>query len=294
MLSILGSRVVEEGNEIAGNEPITIEDNRSWIIYSISLCITIYKECISRLQRTGNPLKNNAQSLFPALQADGSYGKVQPWIKAPSSRLVVLIHGLNSSPLCWSKYIQELSKEEPSTHYFAPYVYKKGYCKLKVAARPIFEVVESYSMKYPDNPIFLIGHSNGARIAQYIEDKLEANKIRLISIAGPHAGSNLINWIERLGLNWLTGISESMASELKYNGEWANKKINQWQAKSAIKTGRIVKRIFFASADDLRIFPYNSCFPKLPNSTYYLISGESHVTIIDAVSEMVLNEVNQC
>lgn len=293
MISVLSSRIIGKENVIVENKLFNIVDNRSWSIYSMSLCKAIYRECISRLQRSSNPFKNNAHSLFPTLQKDGTYEKEQPWTKAPSSRLIVLIHGLNSSPLCWSKYIQELSKGESSTSYFAPYVYKKGYCKVKEAARPIFKVIQDYVKQYPDNPIFLIGHSNGARIAQYIEAKLEAKNIHFISIAGPHFGSKLINWMERLRLNSWIGISESMTNELKYNGEWVNKKLNQWQAESTIKADRIVKRIFYASADDLRVFPNNTSFPKLPNSAYYLISGESHITIIDAISEMVLNEIYQ-
>ncbi len=293
MISILDSRVIDKGEGIAENERLILVDNRSWISYSVSLCASLYREGISRLQRSGNPYKNNAQSLFAALQKDGTYEKKQAWLNAPSSRLIVLIHGLDSSPLCWSKYIRELSKCDPSINYFAPYVYKKGYCKLKEAALPILEVARDYAKQYPDNPIFLIGHSNGARIAEYIEAKMDAKDIRLISIAGPHFGSNLINWIERLRFNELIGISEFMTKELRYNGVWVNKKLNRWQKKSTVKADRFVKRIFFASADDLRVFPHDTSFPKLPDSTYYLISGESHITIIDAVSDIVLNEIKQ-
>lgn len=290
-LNILSFKEIEKVNSIAENVRFTLIDNRSRLEYSISLCMSLYKEFISRMQRSGNPLKKDAKKLFPILQKDGTYENEQPWIKSPSFRLIVFIHGLNSSPLCWSRYIQELLKEDSSTSTFAPYVYKKGYCKLEKAARPIFKIVQDYAKQYPDNPIFLIGHSNGARIVQYIEDNLEAKNIRLISIAGPHFGSKLINWIKFLRLNLCLGISESMTKELAYNGKWVNEKLKQWQAKSMVKPDKVVKRIFFASADDLRIFPNESSFPKLPNSTYYLLSGESHVTIIDAVSKMVLREI---
>jgi hypothetical protein len=52
-----------------------------------------------------------------------------------------------------------------------------------------------------------------------------------------------------------------------------------------------VKRIFIASADDLRIFPSGTSFPNLPSSTYLLVSGESHVTIVEADYEKVIAEV---
>lgn len=292
MLSILKFASVARTSFSPESTFISLVDNRGWIDYSKSICLSLYKECISRQQRANNPLKANAKNIFPILQADGSYSKdLQPWIREESARLIVLIHGLNSSPLCWSKYIQELSEHEKSTNYFAPYVYKKGYCKLREASQPIFDVIQSYANQYPQNPIILIGHSHGARIAQDIEMNLEASNIKLISIAGPHLGSKLVNWITFLGLNSLLGISGSMANKLKYNSNWANKKLLKWQNIKNID--KAAKRVFIASADDLRVFPNNTSFPNLPSSTYFLISGESHVTIVDAVCEKVLAEALQ-
>jgi triacylglycerol esterase/lipase EstA (alpha/beta hydrolase family) len=293
MLSLLSSTTTSKTDFSAESKFISLADNRSLITYSMSICFSIYKECISRLQRANNPLKATAKNLFPILQKDRSYSDVlQPWVNGEdSSQLIVLIHGLNSSPLCWSKYIQKLSECKKSTSYFAPYVYKKGYCKLKKASQPIFEVIQKYAHQHPHNPIILVGHSNGARIAQYIERNLDAKNITLVSIAGPHLGSKLVNWTTFLSLNSSLGISDSMANELMYNSEWAKRKLIKWQKNSVEHVDKVGKRIFIASADDLRIFPNSTSFPNLPNSTYLLISGESHVTIVDAVCEKVLNEV---
>jgi hypothetical protein len=53
-----------------------------------------------------------------------------------------------------------------------------------------------------------------------------------------------------------------------------------------------LKRIFLASIDDWSVFPSKTSFPNLPNS-HYLMSRESHVTIIDAVREEVLFHICQ-
>lgn len=294
MLSLLASGSIKKTDFSADNKLINLADNRSRIAYSASVCLSIYKECMQRLQRANNPFKRKAQSLFPVLQGNKTYAdNFQPWQNGCSSRLIVLIHGLNSSPLCWTKYIQKLFECEKSTSYFIPYVYKKGYCKLKKASQPIFNVIKNYADQYPHNPIILVGHSNGARIAQYIERKLEAKNVKLISIAGPHFGSKLVNWITYLHLNSWFGLSASMTNELKYNSEWVNRKLIKWQKNSVRNEDNSVKRIFFASADDLRIFPNDTSFPILPSSTYILIGGESHVTIVDALCEKVLAEALQ-
>lgn len=290
MLSILSSTSVGNRDYSAENKSIPLIDSRGWLAFSTSICFSLFKEGISRIQRINNPYKTNAKVLFPSLQSDGTYPeKLHYWRKGNSSRLIVLIHGLNSSPLCWNKYIQKLSTEE-STDLFVPYVYKKCYCRIKEAAKPIFESIQKYADQYEQ--IILVGHSRGASIAQYIEMKLEAKNVTLISIAGPHLGSKLIDWTTYLGLNYWLGISNSMANELKYDSDWVNRKLIKWQEKSLLNTHRVAKRIFIASTDDFRVFPSQSSFPNLPSSTYLLVSGESHVTIIEAAYGKVLAEIS--
>lgn len=268
---------------------VTFSDTRGWLRCAKDFTVATLKEVRSRWQRLSNPLRVNAKDLFPSLNTDSKTYNLdeQAWRKNPSTQLIVMIHGLNSSPLAWSNYIDILSKSDSTISCFAPYVYKKGYCRAKEAALPILEICQSYTKQYPNNPIILIGHSNGARIAAYIEQKLDAKNIRLVSIAGPHGGSKLINWIHKLGLTRCFGFSAKMVEELTYQGTFATKKLNKW-VKHSEHSYKQVERIFFASADDWRVFPYETCFPKLPNSHYYLVTGESHVTMIDAVRHQVL------
>jgi hypothetical protein len=66
-------------------------------------------------------------------------------INIPSSRLIVLIHGINSFLLC-SKYIQELSKNSSSTNYLL-HMSIKRYYKVKEAALPIYSGCEELRIR---------------------------------------------------------------------------------------------------------------------------------------------------
>ena len=243
---------------------LTFNDNRGFLRRIKDLFLAAIREMVSRWERKHNPLKGNARQLFPALHPFSNAYEIDEKQWQTTSMLVVLIHGLNSSPLAWTKYLKDLAAPERSVSRFAPYVYKKGYCKCKEAAQPILDVVQSYARQYPTRPIVLIGHSNGARIAAYIERNLDARDIRLISIAGPHCGSKLINWVDRLGFTKPFGFTVNMVEELSYQGRWARKQLNKWRTKQKedVDTGRKVTRVFFASADDWRIFPNETSFPE--------------------------------
>jgi len=150
---------------------VKLADPRGLIDRIKDVIVSAKKEQASRKSRKHNPLKLKAQDLFPKLKEPiKAYDASElPCLKEPSSKLVVLIHGLNSSPLAWSGYLDKLSTQIHKTSYFAPYVYKKGYCKVAEAAIPILNVVQAYADQYPNSCIYLVGHSNGARIAAYIE-----------------------------------------------------------------------------------------------------------------------------
>lgn len=269
-----------------------LNDNRSCFSKFFDSVLAISREIRSRYQRRYNPLRGR---IFPIAMsnAEGAiqYCEPKPWISEPKNKLVVFIHGLNSSPLAWGKYILHLEKEYA---IFAPQVHQKGYCALEEAAAPILAEVQSYAHLFPDNPIFLVGHSNGGRIAAYLEQKLIARRITLISIAGPHSGTALVNRLQSMRALSILGISRQMALEFEYQGNWALRNLIDWQ-NDAILTDEIkkVKRIFYATADDGRIYPFSSSFPNLPNSAYYLLRRHSHVTIIDAVQQHVCHLITE-
>jgi len=139
---------------------VKLMDNRGWLerIYGFSLATV--KEVTSRWQRQYNPLKVNVNELFPALQQNTNTYNIDEKKWKDSTKLVVLIHGLNSSPLAWTNYL-ERDDQESKISYFVPFVRNKGYCSCKEAARPILTVIQRYANQYRQKPIVLVGHSNG-------------------------------------------------------------------------------------------------------------------------------------
>ncbi len=266
---------------------VSFDDDRSWLCRIKDMSWATAKEIKCKWDRQYNLLRVNVHELFPSLTSSHTYEVDEEEWKG-SKKLVVMIHGLNSSPLAWSSYLKE---KQPDTSYFVPFVYKKGYCKCKEAARPILEVVRRYADLYPKNRIILYGHSKGAPTAAYIQQKLNVGDVRLVSIAGPHCGSMLVNWINWLGLSSCFGFSPKMVEELTYQGDWAKRKLIKWQNQHGTYSKKTMEQIFIASKDDWRIFPNQTSFPNLPNSSYFVVNGESHVTILDAVKEAALSYI---
>lgn len=265
-----------------------------WLAYITDFSISIIHEYWRRSQRPYNPLRERAQELFPSLDENRSIlsypEEKQPWLRSHSKILVVFIHGLNSSPLAFSNYLTEFLERTDGVHYFAPYVYKRGYCSLSEAVAPIMDVVQNYAYQYPNNTIILIGHSRGATIAARVEQKLKAKNIRLVSIAGPHYGSKIVEWAARWNLTERLGFTEQTIKEMTYQGDLVKGKLTKWQEaqKKYCEDGKQVKRFFFAATCDMRVYPMETCFPDLPDSTYYQVRRESHESIVDGVREQVM------
>lgn len=266
------------------------DDNRDGLKRLKDFISALAKELKSRWERRYNPMKENAREIFPALQRESNTYPEQQW--GDSSMLCVGFSGLNSSPLAFTKYIEEIVKFDTNASFFAPYILKKGYCKCKEAALPILKVIQAYADEHPKNHIFLIGHSRGAVIAADIEQKLKAYNVHLISIAGPHCGTKSVNWIGQLHLTKPFGISTDLVDELAFQGTKANKRLSKWnERQDAENTEKKIRRVFYASPSDWIVFPQETCFPDLPCSEYHSIPGESHVTIIDAVTLKVLSYI---
>ncbi len=275
---------------------VTLVDSRNIFERVYDLGVSIIHEVISRYNRRYNPLLGRSSELFHRYKDEGEEINYDvedcPWNTHGSKKLIVFIHGLNSSPLSWSKYLQKLPKD-PQTHYFAPYVVKKGYCSVESAAAPILRVLKNYGQQHPSSSIYLVGHSLGARIAGYLDRQLcTSHDTKLISIAGPHYGTKCVTTIRKLGLTHSLGLSPEMLAENHFGGEWSKTHVNRWREQSKqVVASQACHRLFFASADDLRIYPSQTCFPLLPNSSYHLLKRESHVTIIEAVQEAVFSFV---
>jgi len=272
---------------------LKLEDNRSFFKKKYDVIHSIFSEIFSRCIHSNPRLCDVAAKSVIDLTEEGAYSsKLLPWnITKDSKKLVVFIHGLKSSPLVWTKYLNEIvENQKPTTTIFAPVVKDTGCCKLKEAALPILTAVENYVEKYPDNKVILIGYSNGARVAGFVERKLNAKETRLISIAGSFKGTKLIDDLLPAPLLKNTlGIPSSLNEEWMFSSDWHEKQINKWRNRAHLES---ISRVFIASADDFCIYPHTSSFPSLPNSEYWLLSSASHVTIINMVQDVIVSYID--
>ncbi len=265
------------------------DDSRFFSKRIKDLVAAYFNEFKNRLARPFNPYRNHT---FPVALKDSegkiTYDRLYEADQTTSKALVAFIHGLGSSPLTWTHHLD--AKVEGAT-VFIPHVYKKGYCKVSRAAEPIFDVITSYSRQFPDNPVILVGHSNGGRIAAYIEQRIQVKKVCLISIAGVHGGSKLVNLFAYFKINRFFGFTESMTRELMFSGTSVVDDVTKWQ--SLPVDLKQVERVFIATAEDTRAFPICTAFPNVPNSSYYLLSGESHVSIIDRTGPFIVQLIKK-
>lgn len=209
-----------------------------------------------------------------------------------SEGLIVYIHGLVSDPVIGkSLYAQEIEKREPGKYtILVPNVPKKGNCSLEEAATPILEIVRKYIKENPGKPVQLIGHSNGGRIAGYIETHtrdLDVN-MRVTGIAGVFEGTNIVNIGNIFNLTNVF-ISPVLANELKTNSKVSKKLINDMRQK--VENGSR-KYTFYTTVDDLAIPNYTSCLPKINQKEEYIIkTGCSHSSIQRAINKEEIEKV---
>jgi hypothetical protein len=215
----------------------------------------------------------------------------QSTFKGNSKGLYVIIHGLFDNPYNCSLNIGRdidflNNKYKTNFDILIPNVPYQGNCSLKDASNPILHIIIKYIEKYPYNSIHLIGSSNGARIASFIEIKLRSLcpkiPIRITSISGIYFGTSLMNFfglktifknifhkdiLEDFQIGSKTSID--LIDKMQYNDESYYRYYE-----------------FYGSANDLKIPNIYSCFPKLNsnqnNQTNFkvvyhpLIEGSDH------------------
>lgn len=183
--------------------------------------------------------------------------------------LIVYLHGLNGSPTRARPYLSKI--RVPAT-ILTPIIPYRGNCSLEVAAESIITYIEQNNYK----TIILIGYSNGARIASYIENTLPYNvNVLFISIAGVHYGSKLMNIIDYLGLCNLFGVNRKVVENLKWH-------------KSIVLPNRQHTTSYYISASmDERVFP----FVKLENQ--HIINWCSHTSVLEPAMEYAIDIIHK-
>lgn len=203
--------------------------------------------------------------------------------------LFVILHGLMGSPkICGINYLQYIKKEYPEYEIYVPYVPNKGNCKFEDAAEPILNLVLDYTNQNPGNSINLIGISNGARIAAYIDIKLRHLNVnvRLTGIAGVFFGSSTMSTLSNLHLAQLI-IHPEVVSELQAGSEWCKNLISELQFPCGCGSRSYE---FYATVNDYYIPNFSSCFPSIPNAKYNLKSGQDHLSLAQSIMEEVVKK----
>lgn len=211
--------------------------------------------------------------------------------KENSRGLVVLVHGLISTPSTWFHQLKLLEQHE-EIDVFAPVVPKRGVCALRDAAEPILSSILSYIDTYPEKPISLLGVSNGSRIATWLEVQLRERAPRtpvmVSTIAGVHLGSSKVDLLEKLGIgNWI--LNPTVIEELKYQSKTAQNLLNQVAA--PLPTNCAAREYeFYATLDDTFVPNLDSSLPTIyKNERTYLLHGESHESIVGAVAKVQID-----
>lgn len=221
-----------------------------------------------------------------------------PWNQSGESQgLYLFIHGLKGSPTHWNEYCKEIRQNDPEAHIFVPQVPLEGNCDLETAAKPILDVLEDYLKKFPGKPVALVGTSNGGRIAEYIESRvnpelLGVSHLSVVSLAGVHYGTKLMDQVKKMGLLFLTGVNKKLADEFLYGSGPAKQNLTLWQNRQGIwaRQNRAVRHLFCATTEDEQVRGNESSLPYHNASlcAYKVVHGHSHTSIVDGVRNDVM------
>ena len=220
-----------------------------------------------------------------------------PWCSSEESNgLYFFIHGLEGSPADWNAY-KDSVKEEPNAHIFAPQVVLKGNCGLEIAGKPLLEALENYLRKFPGKPVTLIGTSNGGRLAAtYIEANLDpsvlgSSRLTVVSLAGVIYGTKTIDNLKNAPLVSFF-LDRQLEKEFSFGSQSAKENLLAWKAKQDVwnEQNKIVHHLFCASTEDAAVRDNSSSLPYhgSASSTYIVVSGQSHTSIVDFLRKDVL------
>jgi len=247
------------------------------------------------------PPLHGVDHIYLKLDENMKYDQNQvPWNHQPENSkqtnegLLLFVHGLQSSPYVWKRYITEVHKTYPNMYCLAPHIPFEGDCDLALAAQPILELVQDYADKHPEKPIVLVGTSNGARINMYMETKLTSSiprKLLVASIAGVHYGTKQLNFLVKWNLLWVKKFHSKIVSDFHWGSQKAQECLSAWQKKQVEWKEMDVKahHFFCASKDDEQVRPLSVSLPQsISKATYKIFTGENHISIVPAARKDIL------
>lgn len=208
-------------------------------------------------------------------------------------KLVVLVHGLNSTPYQLKKVVEEIQLKKPlDTDIFMPRVLGAGNAKLDEMVKPIFDTISAWASTTDDKELVLVGVSNGGRIIRALQAEIakkgnqgNIKKLKFISIVGACKGSSLVNLANSLGLSFL--MSKNISEEMPVNSS-RNQKLDI-DSDNFPDAKFESKYTFIASPHDWQVLNYSSSLMEIKNSTaqYGLVPNHGHISIVNAVAKEV-------
>jgi predicted alpha/beta-fold hydrolase len=224
--------------------------------------------------------------------------KTLPWAnKKESKGLFLFVHGLFGNTYTFGSYISECHKNYPDWDVVAPRVYQRGICSLEQATLPLLNILKDYLNRFPTSPVYLIGTSNGARILSKIEtllseEDLSSRKTRIISVAGVHLGTKVVDTLvnfQSIRKHFFHELSE----ELTFNSPFAQQLLKELQEKQTVwkEHGVDIKHLFIASLYDECVLPQSSCLPilKQGQTHYKIFPDHNHLSVVHGAKKTVFN-----
>jgi hypothetical protein len=246
-------------------------------------------------------------TLFPraVLNAQNIYEypkEVLPWNEAKESNgIYFFIHGLFGFPSDWNTYVDTIQTKQNDIHVFVPHIPLKGNCSLETAGKPLLEALENYLKKFPGKPVTLIGTSNGGRLAAfYLESRLDPkilgnSSLAIVSIAGVHYGTKVIDFLSQM--NFLPHLNDTFKEEILFGNKAAKSCLEAWHKKQSIwkEHNQKVRHLFCATTEDEQVRDISCSLPYHQDavSTYKIVSGHSHTSIVEEMCDDVIQWIEE-
>lgn len=260
-----------------------LRDNRSIAKKIWHVICTIVRECLAGIAILYRKIK----SFFTTAPEYLPPNKTPSW-RENSCGLILLIHGLHNHPSIWEGYIQALRSKKLEIDICAPAIPKEGDCTLEKAAKPVVAIAKNYLQKHPGKPICLLGISNGARIATYVDVQLRKYPVDILvsTIAGAHLGTKCANFIAKVPLiNRL--YSTSIKKELAYKSDTSRRLIDALRKPISVGSR---KYDFYAATEDHVIVPYKLSLPIIDHGeSHHILNGVGHLSILPATQKRQIN-----
>ncbi len=205
--------------------------------------------------------------------------------KEGSRGLCVLVDGLFGPREILEQQRQHLVEKTRQIDIKVPQVPHNGNCPVQTAVEPILHMVMDYRSHYPENPICLIGVSNGGRIIAELELALRdsPSSVKVSTIAGVMFGTRLIDTLKHTRLTHLA-LDPILEEELTFGSEDAQRRIRR--QREPLPEAVLREFTYYAAEQDTHVWPLSSSLPDIGQGEVLVsVSGQTHCSLAPAIAE---------